>query len=103
MPRASQARARSVTESARSVTNMRMPRCTRLLHVGGHGRLGPLEVVDGFLLEPVLQRLVTLIVLLGGLTQVLAPGLGLPYLPAQPLLQLDGRLPPRGPDAGPAE
>src|SRR3989442_8296579 len=103
MPRASQARARSVTESARSVTNMRMPRCTRLLHVGGHGRLGLLEVVDGFLLEPVLQRLVTLIVLLGGLTQVLALGLGLLDLREQLLLQLDGGLRPRGHDEGQAE
>src|SRR5437870_9684445 len=95
MPRASQARARSVTGSARSVTNMRMPRCTRLLHVGGHGRLGLLEVVDGLLLEPVLQRLVALLVLLGGLAQVLALGLGLLDLRKELLLQLDGGLRPR--------
>src|SRR5207249_7376014 len=73
---------------------MRMPRCTRLLHVGGHGRLGLLEVVDGLLLKPVLQRLVALLVLLAGLAQVLALGLGLLDLREQVLLQLDGGLCP---------
>src|SRR5690348_6939985 len=103
MPRSSQARARSVTGSARSVTKVRMPTSSATGSLLRPEVLRLLEVLERLVLHAFLERLVAGLVLLARIPEVLPLRLGLLVLREEVLLDLGCSLVCRPRGAGEGE